>query len=231
MPSEKILNEKNCNNLLVKDFSAREISFTDSFMLGCYYSVNSPMYFSMFLCKNEFIDNEGMMAAYSVNDYGLCSKSLNKIINELELDDEQKGLFLNTFYKEWKLLDKDNSNINLLLVPRLVLKDKFNIEEFITNNKEVDFLDSVCKLLEQNENVVSSYNVRKEDITFVSLSNYKGYIKSKKKEKKVEKIKKVFNDQEDEFSFSGRYGKVSLLMLLGVLFIVLGVVLTFLMIG
>lgn len=228
---QKVLKEKNCENLLVKDFSAREVSFTDNFMLGCYYSVNSPMYFSTFLCKNEFIDNENMMSAYSNNDYGLCFKSLNKITNELGLDVEQKGLFTNTFYNEWKLLDKDNSKINLLLVPRLVLKEKFNIEEFITNNRENDFFDSVCKLLEQNENVVSSYNIRKEDILFVSLPNYKEYIGSKKKKRKSGKIKEEFNNQDYDFSFSGRYGKVSLLMLIGILFIILGVVLTFFMIG
>lgn len=228
---QKVLKEKNCENLLVKDFSTREVSFTDSFMLGCYYSVNSPMYFSTFLCKNEFIDNENMMSAYSNNDYGLCFKSLNKITNELGLDVEQKGLFTNTFYNEWKLLDKDNSKINLLLVPRLVLKEKFNIEEFITNNRENDFFDAVCKLLEQNENVVSSYNIRKEDILFVSLPNYKEYIGSKKKKRKSGKIKEEFNNQDYDFSFSGRYGKVSLLMLIGILFIILGVVLTFFMIG
>lgn len=228
---QKVLKEKNCENLLVKDFSTREVSFTDSFMLGCYYSVNSPMYFSTFLCKNEFIDNENMMSAYSNNDYGLCFKSLNKITNELGLDVEQKGLFTNTFYNEWKLLDKDNSKINLLLVPRLVLKEKFNIEEFITNNRENDFFDSVCKLLEQNENVVSSYNIRKEDILFVSLPNYKEYIGSKKKKRKSGKIKEEFNNQDYDFSFSGRYGKASLLMLIGILFIILGVVLTFFMIG
>lgn len=228
---QKVLKEKNCENLLVKDFSAREVSFTDNFMLGCYYSVNSPMYFSTFLCKNEFVDNENMMSAYSNNDYGLCFKSLNKITNELGLDVEQKGLFTNTFYNEWKLLDKDNSKINLLLVPRLVLKEKFNIEEFITNNRENDFFDAVCKLLEQNENVVSSYNIRKEDILFVSLPNYKEYIGSKKKKRKSVKIKEEFNNQDYDFSFSGRYGKVSLLMLIGILFIILGVVLTFFMIG
>lgn len=228
---QKVLKEKNCENLLVKDFSTREVSFTDSFMLGCYYSVNSPMYFSTFLCKNEFVDNENMMSAYSNNDYGLCFKSLNKITNELGLDVEQKGLFTNTFYNEWKLLDKDNSKINLLLVPRLVLKEKFNIEEFITNNRENDFFDAVCKLLEQNENVVSSYNIRKEDILFVSLPNYKEYIGSKKKKRKSGKIKEEFNNQDYDFSFSGRYGKVSLLMLIGILFIILGVVLTFFMIG
>ena len=223
---QQVLYEKNNGNLLVKDFSVREASFTDSLFLGCYYSVNAPMYFSNFLCKNEFIDNHDVVDAYSLNDYGLCFKGLNKIIDKLDLNDQQKGLFVNTFYNEWKLLNKDNSNINLMLVPRLVLKDRFNIEEFITNNKDSKFFDAVCKLLEQNENVVTSYNIKKEDIIFVNLFNYKHFVRDKNKKTIANNDS---NNKEIEHINFNNYNKVYLLLLIGTLFIILGVVFTIIM--
>ena len=155
---QEILNKKNYGNLLVKDFSAREVTFTDSVFLGCYYSVNSPMYFSSFLCKNEFVDHNYIANAYAQNDYAVCFKALNKLIERLDLSYEQKNLFVNTFNNEWKLLNKDNNDvINLMLVPRLVLNEEFNIEEFIVNNKDSNFFEAVCKYL------------RNENLTFLSI--------------------------------------------------------------
>lgn len=228
---QQILNEKKSFNLLVKDFSVREVSFTDSLFLGCYYSVNSPMYFSNFLCKNEFVDNDNIIDAYSLNDYDLCLRGLNKLIEKMDLNDEQEELFVNTFDNEWKLLDKDNSNINLMLVPRLVLSDSFNIEEFIANNKDSQFFDVVCRLLEQNENVVTSYDIKKEDIIFVNLFNYKHFVRYGKKSEISNQNKNDHNNKENSFFVSKFWSKVSLLLLVGTLFIILGVIFTIIKFG
>ena len=55
---QKILDKHNCKCILDKDFSSREISLTSNFVKGCYYSINSPMYFYKLLCIMEYYPHE-----------------------------------------------------------------------------------------------------------------------------------------------------------------------------
>lgn len=227
---QEILKKKKNLGLMDKDFDLKTVSLTDNFVLGCYYSANAPMYFSDLLCRNEFIDEADEIDAYSKGDYDLCLKNLYKIISKLRLNDYQKNLFLDTFRCEWKLLDKSNlSNITLMLVPRKMFKSNFDIEKFINDHKKNSFSDVVCKMLGQRNKIVVDTNIAKENITFINLSGSRRFVKEEKKETLEKKLEKTFIRSDDEFAFSNTYGKVSILLLLGTLFITLGVILTIFM--
>lgn len=227
---QEILKKRKHPAILSKDFSLKQVEFTDSLLMGCYYSVNSPMFFSKLLCRNEFIDDPDEIDAYSKNDYDSCLKNLYKVMAKLRLNEYEKNVFLDAFKSEWKLLDKSNSNISLMLVPRKVLREYiFNIDLFINDNKDVDFAESICKLLGQKNNVVVSDDIAKEDIVLLNLFGYKKFVKEEKKETLKSELEKTFITSDDEFAFSNTYGKVSMLLLLGTMLITLGVIFTIIM--
>ena len=166
---QDILKKKKSLSLLDKNFDLKTVSFTDSFVLGCYYSANAPMYFSSFLCRNEFINDLDEVDAYSNGDYDLCLRNLYRIISRLKLRDSQKRLFLDVFRCEWKLLDKSNlGNITLMLVPKKLFMNNFDIDKFIDDTKNSDFLDAVCKMLGQRNKIVVDSNNSRENIRFIN---------------------------------------------------------------
>lgn len=223
---QEILKKKRHLRILNKDFSIREASFTDNFLMGCYYSVNAPMYFSKWICRNEFIENPEEVDAYSMGDYDLCLKNLYKLFTKLRLNDSQRNVFLDAFKSEWKLLDKSNSGVALMLVKRRAFKNFFDIEKFVEETKDNSFAEAVCKLLGQKNNVVISKYIRKDDIKLVNLYGTKKFVKEEKKESLASELEKTFIRSDDEFAFSNTYGKVSILLLLGTICITIGVILT-----
>lgn len=223
---QEILKKKKHLNLLDKDFNLREVTFTDNFLMGCYYSVNAPMYFSKLVCRNEYIDEPEAIDAYSTNNYDLCLKNLYKVCSKLRLNDSQKSVFLDAFKSEWRLLDKTSSGIGLMLVPRRAFNTEFDIDKFIEDTKDNSFIEAVCKLLGQKNNVTVSRYIRRDDITLINLYGTKKYVKEEKKESFASELEKTFIRSDDEFAFSNTYGKVSILLLLGTILITIGVILT-----
>lgn len=225
---QNILKEKKHLSLMDKDFDAEAVSFTDSFLMGCYYSVNSPMYFSKLVSKNEFIDDDLSLDAYAMGDYELCLKNLYKVCAKLKLNDTEKYIFLDAFKSEWKLLEKNSSTISLMLITRSSLGVDFDIDKFITEVKDNSFIEAVCKLLGQRSNVLVSKYIRKDDITLLNLSSSKKYTKEEKKDSLAVELERTFIRSDDEFAFSNTYGKVSILLLVGTMCIIIGVILTML---
>lgn len=227
---QEILKKKKHAKILEKNFDEKKVEFTDSLLLGCYYSVNAPMFFSDFLCRNEFIGSQEYADCYSKNDYDGCLKNLYKMIGELKLSESQKNVFVDAFKTEWKLIDKSNSNIGLMLIPRDLFSDTLiNIDEFIAAVKDYSFADSVCKLLGQKSSVVVRDDIRRNHITIINLNSYQRYVKEEKKETLRSELERSFITSDDEFAFSNMYGKVSLLLVIGTLLITLGVFLTIIM--
>lgn len=227
---QNILNKKKHGSILEKDFSLKQVEFTDSFLLGCYYSVNSPMFFSKLLCRNEFITNDSARVAYSKNDYNLCLKNLNKLIFQLDLNDNEKAIFMDAFKSEWKLLNKDNSDISLLLIHRNDYKnDNSGFDSFLEENKNLDFMECMCKLLGEKNSIVITNNFSKDNIVLLNLPHYRKFVKEEKKESLTSELEKTFITGDDEFAFSNTYGKVSVLLLIGTMLITIGVILTMIM--
>ena len=227
---QNILNKKKHNKIISKDFNDKKVEFTDSLLLGCYYSANAPMFFSNLLCRNEFIKKQEYLDDYARGDYNACLKNLYRVMNGLKLRDSQKNIFIDAFKSEWKLLDKSNSNISLMLIPRGLFRDSLiNIDSFIRDSKNDSFAEAVCKLFNHRTSVVVKDDIMKRHITFVNLDGYKKYVKEEKKDNLKTELEKTFITSDDEFAFSNTYGKVSVLLLVGTMLIAVGVILTMLM--
>lgn len=221
-------------DIIEKDFFSREVSFTDNMMMGCYYSANSPLYFYKLICKNGMLKNEDI-GAYFKGDYDKCLKYINKLCSKLSLDDKEKDVLLDAFDSEWKLIDKSNSHISLLLVPRKLIstKKKIDISKFILDNKDNSLVENLNKLIGgRTNNICYSEMIDKDDIIFVNLDGYNQLVEKddNKKDEVIDEFD-ISPNELDDFAFSNVYGKVSVLLLVGAIFITVGVILTIIMLS
>jgi len=213
---QEILN-KYSSSIIDKDFTDKSIYFTDSMRLAYYYASRSPYYFYNLICGEKFIKNK---LAYSNKNYKECLGNVKKLCYKYSLTSDDEKYVLDTFNKEWELLDNENNINSFILVKRNTLEyNKIPLEEFINkySSESYDFI--LDRLIDSNySNIKCNKNIDRENITFIDVNNkFEG-----KEEKKVREEKEYF----DEFDFSNSYGKVSLLLLLGAILITIGIIIT-----
>jgi hypothetical protein len=133
-------------------------------------------------------------------------------------------IFLDAFNSEWHLLRKDKGKISLLLIPRkLIDKEFIDYKEFVNDNDSLGV--AVDKLINRKVNVQFTGYFEPRNIEFVELDYFKVLKQSTKVDKVYDKTTEI---KFDEYAFSNAYGKVSILLLLGSLFVTLGVIITIL---
>lgn len=227
---EKIFERHNVGSIMDKDFNEKYTYFTDSFMMGCYYAANSPMYFSKLLCGEDLDNNKGYdELAYFKNDYYGCFNNLNKVMKICKFNDSEKKRVLKICYDQWKLLQKNSAGINILLLKRSALGlDKLDdIDEILGNCGNVDFGESINKIIgSRNNKICIIQRISNKDLKFVEIPNYRAIIDLK--ENCTTKNDRINKNEE---KVANAYGSASLFAIVGSLFITVGVILTIIMIS
>ena len=120
---------------------------------------------------------------------------------------------------EWDFLHQKKKEVALLFVPRKELcKQDVSLEDYLKDEHSIyEVIDRM--LSSKYSNIPCEQVIPKEEIQLLVLSLYDDII-SKQKEKEEEYYKEVGND------FLNKYGDVSIFLLLGSLFISLGVIIT-----
>ena len=120
-------------------------------------------------------------------------------------------------------------NINYYIEVRIILV-KRNIV-FSKDAKELDFLNDKNDIYEVVDRMLSSKYNNLEHNSFISKDDFKiieldPYIDTEEEKKKIEKEEEKHNKKKKEMNdeFLNKYGNVSLFLLLGSLFISLGVI-------
>lgn len=215
---DKIFTKHRVFNIMNKNFYNSDIYLTDNFSNACFYGANSPMYFYHLLCDNIVISSTESSNLYLKNDYYQCFKNLGEVIKKADLNNAEKKFVMKSCLEEWKLLNKSNANINVLLVKRRLFGyDKIDfVEDILINDKDFVLNDVIFSLLYcNNDRIPIKTRIDSKDIEFVSIPNHIYKYSCKK------------SDSEDELL--DVYGKVSILVLLGSIFITLGVIVTIIM--
>ncbi len=199
--------------LIEKDFMDKSIVFTDNIRDAYKYSLRSPNYFFEYVCNEKYCKYKD---AYLYKDYKKCLANIKKIIFSYSIDSSTSKLMIDTFDKEWKLLNNSNNNISsFIFVKRSFFdikkidKDKF-VEKYINEDYDV-ILD---RLINNNySNVKCNKNIPINDISIITINNK--FITFD--ENKVEEELEEDNDSN---------GMVSLLILIGVLLVCIGSIIT-----
>ena len=219
------------NDIISKDFSVNSVSFTDNFEMAYFYAEHSPLYFYELLCENKFIKKEEDKKAFIYNDYEGCMKNVNKLINVLELNDENSKYLKGVVDEEWKLINKTDSRPTVMAVKRsLVLKNKdvesININK-ILESRDLKLSEAIADIIDNRfEAVEFSDKLEAKDILFIELPNYKTFVKEEKVVKKEEYPKE---EKKDIGNYNNDFGKASILILVGAILITLGVIITIIM--
>ena len=218
---QEILNKYGYGNILDKDFKDFSISLTNSFIMGCYYSVNAPMYFYKLLCKNGYATKKNHIDCYLRKDYKTCYKNLSRMCNRIGMNDQEKSLFLDAFNSEWQLLKKDKSRISLMLLPRNMIDNSSSYQDYLSDESLFLIVDKMINT--RDEKIKYNGFIESSDILLVELDYFKVFKNSDKVDTVYDKTTQI---EFDEYAFSNAYGKVSLLVILGSLFITFGVIIT-----
>ncbi len=222
---DKIFSGYNFSDVMGKDFYGNYVTFTDDFMMGCYYGVHSPMYFSRLLSYKEKEESYGM-DAYFKNDYFGCFRNLNKLMKVAGLNDYEKKYITRVCCSEWKVLQKSSSNIHILLVKREKLGYNYLIDIDTILNGTSDLGEGILKITGSKcRDIVVDSKLESSDISFIEIPNYKMLFSLREKQayEDISKSQIIKNNNE---RLSNTYGKVSVLILLGSLLITLGVIFT-----
>lgn len=218
-----IFEKYNCSNIISKDFNAKDVYFTDDLLMGCYYSDYSPVFYYKFLFNEDCFGNRIRKDNCLISNIDVLNRHLKRFMNNNNFSDDDKNYILNLVEDEYKLLHNGSNKISLLLVKRNKI--------FSKDAKEIDFLNDKNDLYEVIDRMLSpKYNnlehkefISKDDFKILELDCYYDIEEENKKiQKEEEKLTKKQKEINDDFT--NKYGNVSLFLLLGALFISLGVI-------
>ena len=216
------LQEKYSSFLKDMDFRHDYVSFTDDFVIACYYATYSPIYFSSFLCPPT--SKKAEINSYAKRDYIGCFKELHHTLKLKEINEEDSRQIEKLCNDEWKLLRQNESLPTIMMVKRKYFsKDKIQgIQEFFLD-KETDISSLASQIMDYKiDSLAWNKSIPKENIEFITIP-YSEFVVEKETTKVEIVLPTVRVEQHSED------GKVSFLVLLGSLFILLGVLASIIM--
>lgn len=216
------LQERHSSFLKEMDFRHNYVSFTDDFVMACYYATYSPIYFSSFLCPTT--SKKADINSYAKRDYIGCFKELHHMLKAKNINDEEVGKIEDVCNDEWKLLRQSEAIPTIMMVRRKYFsKDQIQGIEDILSDSETDISLLASQILDYKlDSLVWNQFIPKEDILFIQIP-YSDFIVEKEMTKVEIVLPTVREEQHSED------GKVSFLVLLGSLFILLGVLASIIM--
>ena len=216
----KIYNKYN-DVAFCKDFVNNQIYFTDNFVDACYYSLYSPKYFYKYLLDNNE-DNTINKNVYLDNNFDECFSDVKKYIDK-EFSGNDRKIVKEIIKEEWDLLNSVDRRVSLIVVKRELIDevDKTLIDKLLASDENLyELVDRL--LCSKSKSVGFSNTLIKENYDIISLDYKEKIMEENKNEIKKEEVEK-YDEQNviDDVS-----GSVTLFMLLGSLFVSLGVIVT-----
>ena len=202
---------------ILKDFSSNKVSFTDDFVLACYYSNYAPMFFYQFLVKNKIIKNK-KNDLYLEDNYNELMKNLKRFFNVHMFSLKDREFISNLVYDQWSILHRYPKKISLLLVKKrkILKKDGITLDDYLFDDKSLyEVVDRI--LNSKQSNILVNDVIDSNSLEIINLDYY--YESQSNKKEKI-----VFSRK-----FLNAYGSASLLLLLGSFFITLGVIVSIIM--
>ena len=218
-----IFEKYNCSNVINKKFNEKDVYFTDDIVMGCYYSSYAPLFFYKLLF-NEEVFGKGIRKDNCLHSECIeINRHLKRFMNNNSFKDEDKKYILDLVEDEYNLLHRNKERISLLLVKRSDIFSKDAREEDFLRDSN-DIYEVIDRMLSPKyNNLEHNKFISKDDLKILVLDSYIDLEEEKKKiQKEEEKLRKKEKEVNDDFN--NKYGSVSLFLLLGALFISLGVI-------
>ena len=203
-----------------KDFSSKKVSFTDNFVDACYYSLYSPKFLYKFLLE----DSNNKKCYLDDNYNGCINKYIKTIVDKFENSDVLK--IKDILIEELDILNSVDRRVSLLIVKRNCVENiDYELLGILLSSDE-NLYELADRLLGSSNKSIDCLQTLSKDSYEIFTLNYKSEVENKKmKEEKEEKKEEI-----DIVSVTKDVsGSVTVFMLLGSLFISLGVIFTVIM--
>lgn len=216
------LQEEYSSFLKEMDFRHDYVSFTDDFVMACYYATYSPIYFSSFLCPPT--SKKAEINSYAKRDYIGCFKDLHHTLKIKNINEDDMKKIEDVCNDEWKLLRQNEAVPTIMMVRRKYFsRDKIQGIESILSDKKTDISFLASQIMDYKlDNLAWNKFVPREEISFIQIP-YSEFVVEKEMTKVEIVLPTVREEQHSED------GKVSFLVLLGSVFILLGVLASIMM--
>ncbi len=225
---DKIFFKHNVINIFQKDFLDKKVYFTDDFVNACYYSTFAPMFFYNFLNNKDYFLKEVRVDKSLINNYNNWTKNLKMFMFDSFFNEEEKNFVNEVVKKQWDFIHKNKNVISLLLVKRVRLEDVNSLEDYLDDNNE--FYEVIDRMLSSKlGNVLCREKIDKNDIEILELDNYLSDVVDNPSINVQDEFIK-YKEEDVGRQFLNVYGKASIFILLGALFISLGVIISIVLI-
>ena len=214
-------------DVLLKDFDLKKVFYTDDILLGCYYSMYAPFYFFNFLTDSDVLGRRVRIEDYLIGDYYHLIRPLKRFMSNNMFKEEDEKFILDTVYDEWSHVTDSKRELCLLAVKRSkIITDEVRLSTFLKDKK--DIFEVIDRLLSSKYNsILSGKIIPKSDIQVITVPDYYEQMSEVKLKVKDEEVLQLENNIGKEFL--NAYGNVSILLILGSLFVSLGVILSIIM--
>ena len=219
-------------NLIDKDFDSNKIYYTDDIIMACFYSICSPGFFHDLLFNHELFGDKVRRNGYLANDFDLSTRYIKKFMNDKKFSDLDRKYVLSIIKNEWDLIHKKKRKVDLLFVKRKKISDNYllDINSFFEDSR--DSYEIVDRILSpKNSNVISSMILNIEDIKLVQLNDYYEIDENTREITLAldAELLKLEEEEQKENELDNN-GAASILIILGSLFITLGVIISIIII-
>lgn len=227
----RIFKKYNIENVVQKDFDDKQVYFTDDFVLGCYYSIYTPLFFYNFLTNKECFGKRIKSDAFLKDDYSIYTRQLKRLMSDSFFNESDKNFVNDVVKRQWSLLHSKEKKISLMLVKRRCINSNSNInlDEYIDDDSDLD--EVVDRLLSSKcGSVPCDEKISQDDFILIELDGY--YDKEEDNIVEVSYEDEYYKYKEADVSneFMNVYGKASVFIILGSLFISLGVIVSIFMV-
>ena len=214
------------SNVIHKDFMGTDISFTDDILLGCYYSMYAPMFFTNFMMNSNLFGKKINMEDYLKGDFDASVHPLKKFMSMHSFKEKDKKFILDLVQDEWNLLHSKNQELCMIMIPRKRLGGiEIPVEEYFKD--EEDIFEIIDRMLSSKCNSITSNEyLSKNDLEIITLPNY--YEQKVEKALIIESNVEYPNKERGFRTLSNVYGRASIFLLAGSLSISFGVILSIL---
>ena len=126
-------------NIMGKDFSNNSTYFTDDFIMGCFYSIQSPGYFHNLLFNPEVYGPKVIQDGYLIQDYYSSTYFIKKYMNYYSFSEEDKKTVNHAIDEEWSYLKKCSRKVSVLMVKRCYVRNdtSMHLSDFLSLKESI----------------------------------------------------------------------------------------------
>lgn len=207
-----------------KDFGNYQVFFTDNFVDACYYSLYSPKYFYKYL-MDTLEKSKIEKRTYLDNNFDKCFIDVKKYL-EKEFEENDRNRVKEIIKEEWNLLNSVDRKASLMVVKRNLIDevDVSLLDKLLASDENL--YELVDRLLCSKCKTIGFTNTLRKDNYDIFSIDYKDKVME---EKKIEVKEEIVEEHDEQNVIEDVSGSVTVLMLLGSLFVSLGVIVTVVM--